>query len=214
MRPGVRWGAETTWPRLLGSGGRSILSRPARCRSWNPPPDGRTGRQKGCRLGDPEARRATPARVCQCGGQSPPQLDLRSRGGLTASCQHLPGVRPGAHPPPSAPRLLPARGAGACGGAPRPTPRGVDLLVAPGWLRAACLSVGTQLAGGPVPACEAQAQGCESLSRGRAGWCPGLPGGQGGQEVVACSVSKVPGKLARRPGAPEVAVGCVGGALR
>ena len=37
--------------------------------------------------------------------------------------------------------------------------------------------------------------------------------GQGGQEAVACRVSKVPGRLGRQPGAPEAAVGCMGGTL-
>ena len=41
---------------------------------------------------------------------------------------------------------------------------GVDPPVAPGWPQAARLSVGTQLAGAPVPACETQALGGESLS--------------------------------------------------
>lgn len=98
-------------------------------------------------------------------------------------------------------------------GLPTPLRWGVDPPAALGWPQAARLSVGTQLAGVPVPASEAQALGGESLSRGGVGRCPGLPMGQDGQEAVACRVSKVPGRLGRQPGAPEAAVGCMGGAL-
>ena len=224
MRPGVRWGAETTWPRLLGSEGWFILSRPARRRSQNLPPDGHTspqkGRrsqnlppdghtspQKGCRLGDPEAWWVIPHLPVR--GRKPSAARPVLLWGSDCILPASPWGSPWGSPPSFSPLSAPCPGCGCPGWG--------SLVWTFQWPQAGPRLPGCQWALSwrgprfqPVRPRRWEVRAC--LEAGQAGVQDSL-WARVGQEVVTCRVSKLPGRLCGWPGAPE-GVGAAGALCR